>query len=427
MFDRVPDARLVADLVAVQGTVAELDAGRAAAELIEQLQAWDRVASWVNHQRLDTMRRFEAARVAADTELAATVDLESLSVSERAAVRRLRTGLAEQAGRFAAEEIALALNISPTSAHQQLALAHDLHGVHRDLGEALELGQVSEFVAAMVARSTRRLPEQTRRLLDEAVTADAVELPAGKAIAAARARVAQADEYADAAGRRARADRRAFLKPMDDAMAMVGAVLPADDAIRSWTRIDELARAARAAGDPRNLDQLRADHFTAALTDTEPNTQHAVQPDTGPSARPEADPPTQRAAEHPAGREAGRDPAGAAKRAAGPPASRGAGPRTAGKADPMPGPDAAGTPTPAPSVPPARRLIRRLAPRPTRRPAGRLAVPRPVGVWARVSRPWCRWRSRWAACSAWTPATAGWTATAVSHRRPSAGWSPPGM
>jgi len=168
MFDRVPDAQLVADLVAAQAAAAQLDAGRAAAELIEQLQAWDRVASWVHSQRLDTMRRFEAARVAADTELADT-DLigggqagggqagggqagggsGSLSVSQRAAVRRLRAGLAEEAGRFAGEEIALALHISPTAAHQQLALAHDLHEVHRDLGEALELGQVSEFVASM--------------------------------------------------------------------------------------------------------------------------------------------------------------------------------------------------------------------------------------------------------------------------------------
>jgi hypothetical protein len=50
MFDRVPDAGLVADLVAAQGAAAEVDAGRAAAELIEQLQAWDRVAWWVHSQ-----------------------------------------------------------------------------------------------------------------------------------------------------------------------------------------------------------------------------------------------------------------------------------------------------------------------------------------------------------------------------------------
>ena len=160
MFDRVPDAQLVADLVAAQAAAAQLDAGRAAAELIEQLQAWDRVASWVHSRRLDTMRRFEAARVAADTDLAATDDPESLSASQRAARRRLRAGVVEEAGKFAAEEIALVLGISPTSAHKQLALAHDLHEVHRDLGEALELGQVSEFVASMVSEATRRLPEQ---------------------------------------------------------------------------------------------------------------------------------------------------------------------------------------------------------------------------------------------------------------------------
>ncbi len=170
-----------------------LDADAAAVDLIEQLVAWDRVAAWVESQRLDTMRRFQAARTDADTKMCADMQaaLATKTPSQRAAVLRMRANLAAEAGKFAAEEVALALNISPTAAHKQLTLANDLHTVHRDLGEALQLGQVSGFVASMVATATRRLPEQARRLLDEAVTADAVEQPAGKAIAAARARVAE--------------------------------------------------------------------------------------------------------------------------------------------------------------------------------------------------------------------------------------------
>ncbi len=118
----------------------------------------------------------------------------------------------------------------------------------------------------MVAATTRRLPEQARRVIDEAVTADAVEQPAGKAIAAARARVAEADEHAEAMAARAAADRRVFLKPMDDGVAMVGAVLPAEDALRAYDTLDVAARVRKHTGDPATLDHLRCEEFTAAIT-----------------------------------------------------------------------------------------------------------------------------------------------------------------
>jgi hypothetical protein len=180
-------------------------------------------------------------------------------------LRRLKHSLATEAGKFAAEEIALALNISPTAARKQLALARDLHLVHRDLREALALGQVSGFVASMIAQATRKLPDEARRVIDEAVTCDAVEQPAGRAIAAAQARVSEADDYAEAAAVRAREDRRLYLKPLDDGQALFGAVLPADDALRAFTRCDDAARAARRAGAPQTLDQLRCDAFVDTM------------------------------------------------------------------------------------------------------------------------------------------------------------------
>jgi hypothetical protein len=110
----------------------------------------------------------------------------------------------------------------------------------------------------MVATATRQLPVAARAALDAAVTADATQLPAGKAITAARSRVTEADPDADAADERARADRRAFFRPVEHGMALLGAVLPAEDAIRAFTRIDDLARTCKTAGDPLTLHQLRA-------------------------------------------------------------------------------------------------------------------------------------------------------------------------
>jgi Domain of unknown function (DUF222) len=267
MFDRVPGAELVVDLVAAQSAPAASTADAAAVDLIEQAMAWERVAAWVESQRLDTLRRFETARIAADSALGEDVQ-ESWSqrpASERAALRRLQRTLESEAGRFAAEEVALALNISPTAAHRQLLLARDLQEVHRDLGEALELGQVSGFVASMIAQTTRKLPTEARRVLDEAVTADAVEQPAGRAIAAARARVSEADGDAEAAVRRATQQRHLYLKPLDDGQALFGAVLPADDALRAFTRCDDIARAQKHAGASAPLDQLRCDAFSETM------------------------------------------------------------------------------------------------------------------------------------------------------------------
>ncbi|MDX6367016.1 MAG: hypothetical protein QOK30_2092 [Nocardioidaceae bacterium] len=71
MFDRCPDPQLVADLVAAQAWPEAENAAAAAVELIDQAMAWERVAAWVESQRLDTLRRFEEARVDADSALAA--------------------------------------------------------------------------------------------------------------------------------------------------------------------------------------------------------------------------------------------------------------------------------------------------------------------------------------------------------------------
>jgi hypothetical protein len=141
--------------------------------------AWERVAAWVESQRLDTLRRFEDARVDADSALASGVE-ESWAgrpPAERAALRRLKRGLETEAGRFAAEEVALALNISVTRAQQQLTLARDLQHVHRELREALALDQVSGFVASMVAQATRRLPDAARVAIDDAVTSEPSNSP----------------------------------------------------------------------------------------------------------------------------------------------------------------------------------------------------------------------------------------------------------
>lgn len=292
MFDRYPDAQLVVDLVAVQAGPQPSTAAAAASTLVEEAVAWQRVAAWVEAQRLDTMRRFELARIRADRDLvtewwAANGSAEPALPTEpghRAAVLRLEADCDEQSGRFATEELALALNMSPPATARQLSLARDLHDVHAQLGEALSLGQVSGFVAAMVAQATRQLPDGTRRLLDAPVTDDATELTAGRAIDAARSRVAELDTDTEDAAERAYRCRHAFTKPLDDGMAMLSAIMPAEDATRAWRHLDDESRALRRGGDPRNLDQLRCDTMASLLSGTSPAARTAGGPSGAPTA-----------------------------------------------------------------------------------------------------------------------------------------------
>jgi hypothetical protein len=61
-------------------------------------------------------------------------------------------------------------------------------------------------------------------------------------------------------------ERDVQLRPEPDGTAsLAGVGLPADRAMAAFDRIDRLARAARAAGDPRTLSQLRGDAFTDLL------------------------------------------------------------------------------------------------------------------------------------------------------------------
>jgi Domain of unknown function (DUF222) len=56
------------------------------------------------------------------------------------------------------------------------------------------------------------------------------------------------------------ADRRVYHQPYNDGTAELGGVnLPPDRAAAAFNRLDRLAIAARSAGDPRTLTQLRAD------------------------------------------------------------------------------------------------------------------------------------------------------------------------
>jgi hypothetical protein len=137
----------------------------------------------------------------------------------------------------------------------------------RDLaatGTALARGELDAVRAGVVADRLHGLPIPVTLDVQDVVLARAARRTASQLVAdVERALIAVDPGEAAARRRHARTGRRVDRpKVLPDGMAGLWAVLPADDATRVHRTLDAAARTARAAGDGRTLDQLRADGLT---------------------------------------------------------------------------------------------------------------------------------------------------------------------
>ncbi|ACQ80815.1 HNH endonuclease [Beutenbergia cavernae DSM 12333] len=196
---------------------------------------------------------------------------------EAAAAAQVRYAAAELAGRaemnpallalhgadacIAPDELATLLGVSLRAARHLVGAGQQFTGPLADVGHALAAGLIDagkaqvycdvltglpvEVVLAVVDATLPHAPSWTHYRLKEKLRSAVV------AASGADARVAH--EHA-AAGRHLRRP-----EPLPDGMARLVAVLPALDAQTVWTACDAAAWSARTSGDPRTLDQLRAD------------------------------------------------------------------------------------------------------------------------------------------------------------------------
>ncbi|NUQ31833.1 MAG: HNH endonuclease, partial [Dermatophilaceae bacterium] len=159
-------------------------------------------------------------------------------------------------------EIACATGVGAAEVSRRLELATTPRR-HRVLREALRSGSVSLYRALRVVAETRLLSDELLPAIEAAVLAPA---PDGS-VASARLfstrlsrHVRSADDRAgDERRRSAEASRTAHGRLTDDGIGTFTVTAAAETVVAVLDRADAMARAARSAGDPRTLDQLRCD------------------------------------------------------------------------------------------------------------------------------------------------------------------------
>lgn len=183
--------------------------------------------------------------------------------------------LLEVAGRapypeFAADEVATCLTWTRRAAETQVGLAEDVWLRLPAVGRALGDGRIDLPKARVIVDAVMPLPQPAARQVADQILDLAAELTTGQLRAKlARLVLATDPDAGTLARQRAEADRRIVLTAEPDGTAtLAGYGLPAAKATAAANHIHTLATTAKAAGDPRSLDQLRADTFLDLLTGT---------------------------------------------------------------------------------------------------------------------------------------------------------------
>jgi len=131
---------------------------------------------------------------------------------------------------------------------------------------ALRRGELDERRAGVLADVLRPTAPALAQQVEAALLPEASDLSVARLRARALELLAELDATA-ADERRREAERHAdvFLQPGADGRATLGADLDAAEAAEAYAVLDELARMAKADGDPRPVGQLRAELFSLLL------------------------------------------------------------------------------------------------------------------------------------------------------------------
>jgi len=249
MFELVRD--LVREVVDVDpGAVGAPGSAELCAEdLLDRIAACERLKNAIDAEQARDIAAFVAARETHDKETGVTGALR---------------------GRTVATELALATGVATKTAERRCAVAVAAVTDHPGLLALLVTGRVSMAGLVKAVRETAVLPSEQRRVVDAQLVLDAVadRLTPGMLERAARRRTQAADPAAaDTRAARERADRRIHLMGKPDGVGVLWLKLRAEEAAAVYTTLDAQARAMRADGDERSLQDLMCDLLVEFITD----------------------------------------------------------------------------------------------------------------------------------------------------------------
>ncbi|WP_442860107.1 DUF222 domain-containing protein [Arthrobacter sp. zg-Y179] len=173
----------------------------------------------------------------------------------------------QTAFRLAASEVGALLSLPPMTAQRLLVDSSTLCSECPSVLAELEAGRLSYRKAQVICSTVVSLPEPTRIKLENRLLHEADGLTAAQLERKAR-RLYEGivpESELNVRHRRAKNDRRVCLEPQLDGMCFLSARLPAPVGQAIFTGLTTCARSEQAAGDPRTVDQLRADIFTSVL------------------------------------------------------------------------------------------------------------------------------------------------------------------
>lgn len=227
--------------------IGEMDVSSAsAAQLVELASAAARLASW-----------------AASREIDATVELSECVRQMRGVVDEPRSVGADPRGvppgLMVTAEIGAALNLSPWAAENRVQLALSLRRLPTTRA-MLAAGRIDLVKSRAIAEAVLTLDDGQAEAVEQRVLAKADSRTVGELRAALRRAVISVDPTAaQARHERAVAERGARREPLPDGMARMEYVDAAEHVESLYQWLTGKALAARGPGDPRSLDQCRAD------------------------------------------------------------------------------------------------------------------------------------------------------------------------
>jgi hypothetical protein len=203
-----------------------------------------------------------------DTEIISTLEqleqeqarLDAHKIHALARLHQLRQGKRHGHGKYVGDEVAAALHWSPTTATNKVNTAVSLVRRLPDTVAALERGELDLPKVHAIHEWTAPLSRHHARQVAAVVNDWAPE----RTVSAVRAKLSREVHKIDPQGAEARKrervkSRRVSYLPLPDGMAMLSIYDTAERIRAIYQLLDQMARQAKAAGDNRSLDELRAD------------------------------------------------------------------------------------------------------------------------------------------------------------------------